>query len=110
MSNIEASRKYALEIYQPDGDGYLTVCSMESDVPFMAIHKGDYLNPSTWNLYCVDNLESEYKESRYGTVLEVMGVEHALAQKENGAVTQHKLMIFAEPVENNHTILYGKSE
>lgn len=59
MRAKHSSKKYALEICQPDRHGFITACIIESDDPFLAIHKGDFLNPSTWNLYCFDNLEAE---------------------------------------------------
>jgi hypothetical protein len=71
MAKKFSSKKYALEVLQPDKHGFVVACKIESDEPFLAIHKGDTLNPSTWNLYCFDSLESEYTESAYGTVLKV---------------------------------------
>lgn len=108
-SNNESLKKYALEIQQPDDHGYSAVCLMESDEPFLSINKGDFLNPLTWNLYCYDSLETEDNEPKFGTVLKVLGIEHSFVQRENGEVKQHKLVIFAEPVENNQLLLYSKS-
>ncbi|HEY0656819.1 MAG TPA: hypothetical protein VGD05_00005 [Pyrinomonadaceae bacterium] len=104
------SKKYALKIYQSGKDGYVRVCSMESDDPFLAIQKGDFINPSTWNIYCLDSLEAEYRESNYGIALKVTGLEHSLVQKEDGNISQHKLNIFTRLVENNQALLFADSE
>ena len=100
--------KYALEIHQLDQENFLTTCTLESDDPFLAIQKGDIINPSTWNLYCLDNLEAEYRESNYGVVLRVTGIEHSLIQRENGSISQHKISVFTVPVENNRALLFGE--
>lgn len=98
-----------MEICQPDRQGFITACAIESDEPFLAIHRGDILNPSTWNLYCADSIEADYSESRYGVVLKVTGIEHALVQREDGSIRQHKITVFAVPVENNRAALFGES-
>jgi hypothetical protein len=100
-------KKYVLEIYQPGEKGFINACSLESDEPFLAIQKGDIINPSTWNLYCLDSLEAEYHQSNYGIVLKVTGVEHFLVQNEDGSVSQHKITVFVRVVENNQAALFG---
>lgn len=103
-------KKYALEILQPDKKGFVTACRIDSDEPFLAIHKGDTLNPSTWNLYCFDSVEAEEtNESKYGTVLKVTGIEHSLVQREDGSTKQHKISVFTVPVKNNHAVLFCDS-
>ena len=104
-----SSKKYVLEICQPDRQGFVTACAIESDEPFLSIQKGDILNPSTWNLYCADSLEAEHRESSFGVVLKVTGIEHALVQREDGSIRQHKITVFVIPVENNRDVLFGKS-
>lgn len=110
MAKKTSSKKYALEILQPDKQGYVAACRIESDDPFLSIHKGDTLNPSTWNLYCFDNVESEYEESAYGIVLKVTGVEHSLVQREDDSISQHKITVFTVPVENNHAALFAETD
>lgn len=110
MSAKFSSKKYALEILQPNKQGFAVACRIESDDPFLAINKGDTLNPSTWNLYCFDSIESEYSQSDYGTVLKVTGVEHSLVQREDGSISQHKITIFTVPVENNRSALLAEFE
>jgi hypothetical protein len=109
MEKKISSKKYALEVLQPDEQGFVPACRIESDEPFLAIHRGDTLNPSTWNLYCFDSVEGEYAESAYGTVLQVTGIEHSLVQREDGSIRQHKITVFTIPVENNHTVLFAGS-
>lgn len=106
MSTKPTDKKYALEICQLDRQGFITTCAIESDAPFLAIQKGDIINPSTWNLYCLDNLEAEFRESSFGVVLKVTGIEHAFIQKENGSISQHKITVFTVPVENNRADLF----
>ena len=110
MAKKISSKKYALEILQLDKQGFVVACKIESDEPFLAIHQGDTLNPSTWNLYCFDSVEGEFAESVYGTVLKVTGVEHSLVQQEDGSISQHKIIIFTVPIENNHAALFANSE
>lgn len=110
MKTKHSSKKYALEICQPDKDGYSTACVIESDDPFLAIQKGDILNPMSWNLYCADSIEAETQHFDYGVVLQVTGVEHSLVQRENGSISQHKITIFTLPVENNRAVLFGAQE
>ncbi len=107
MKTKSSDKKYALEICQLDRQGFVTTCKIESDDTFLAIQKGDILNPSTWNLYCLDNLEAEFRESNYGIVLKVTGIEHSLIQRENGSISQHKITVFTVPVENNRAALFS---
>jgi hypothetical protein len=108
MTMNQAPKKYALEVFQLNQNNFINACKIESDEPFLSIHTGDFLNPSTWNLYCLDNVESDYKEpSTYGVVLKVTGVEHSLVQKENGSISQHKISVYTLPVENNHAVLFS---
>ena len=107
MTIKHTPKKYALEIFQLEREGYASACVMESDEPFMGIHVGDTLNPSTWNFYCFDNVQTEYGDSAYGIVLKVTGVEHLLVQRENGTISQHKVLVFAVAVENNYAALFG---
>jgi hypothetical protein len=111
MMMKQAPKKYALEVFQLDQNNFINACNMESDEPFLPIHAGDFLNPSTWNLYCLDSIESaEYRPpGAYGIVLKVTGIEHSLVQKENGAISQHKISVYTVPVENNHFVLFGVS-
>jgi hypothetical protein len=110
MAKKPSSKKYALEILQPDRHGFIVACKIESDEPFLSIHKGDMLNPSTWNLYCFDNIESEYEESAHGIVLKVTGVEHSLVQREDDSLSQHKIKVFTVPVENNYAALFAEKD
>jgi hypothetical protein len=110
MTKKNSSKKYALEILQPDNQGFVVACRIESDEPFLAIHKGDTLNPLTWNLYCFDSIESEHQSSAYGTVLKVTGVEHSLVQREDDSIKQHKITVFTIPIENNHAKLFADSK
>lgn len=110
MSKPYSSKKYALEIRQPDHAGFVLACSIESDDPFLAIQKGDIINPSTWNLYCFDSIEGEYQASAFGVVLKVTGVEHSLMQREDGSIRQHKITVYTRPVENNQESLFADSE
>lgn len=103
-------KKYALEIYQSVEHGFVKACAMESDEPFLSIQKGDIINPSTWNLYCLDRLEAEYSASSFGIVLKVTGIEHFLVQKEDGSVSQHRINVFTGLVENNQASLFGDSD
>lgn len=107
MQSKTSGNNYALEICQLDRQGFITTCAIESDNAFLAIHKGDIINPSTWNLYCPDNLEAEYRESKFGVVLKVTGIEHSLIQRENGSISQHKITVFTVPVENNRADLFS---
>ena len=104
------TKKYALEIFQPGEQGFINVCSLESDAPFLAIQKGDVINPATWNLYSLDNLEAEYHQANYGTVLKVTGIEHSLVQKEDNSVSRHKITVFVRLVENDQAVLYSDPE
>jgi hypothetical protein len=76
---------YYLEIYHP---GSRRNCWMEftSSTPFMAINKGDIVNPGIW------------PGSQVPTkALRVTGVEHVIWDQ--GGQAKHKVMVFSEAVD-----------
>lgn len=89
--------KYQLEIFPP-GNKYDTCCSMESDAPFMAIQKGDLINPRTWDPHWFQTLRDSFP-TEHGAVLRVTGVEHLLTWTPDG-ITRHILQIYTEGLED----------
>lgn len=70
---------YVLEIYEPEDDR--TVAGVfDSNTPFMAISKGDYINTSI------------FPESSFPGLLQVTSVEHILFEIENSHQT-HKVCL-----------------
>lgn len=83
--------RYSLEIYEP-GSAYDPWVNFLSNSPFLAISKGDIINPGTW-----DNSQSPMK------VLKVLNVEHMIWEIENDHIT-HKLCVFTEEVEGTEEL------
>ncbi len=78
--------KYALEIYEP-GSIYNVWTHVESHAPFMALNKGDLINPGPWT----DTMHPK-------EVVKVTGIEHILI--ETGDKMIHKVLVFTELVPN----------
>jgi len=76
--------KYSLEIMMP-GSGYTPAFSFEAVGPFLAIQKGDLLNPRAWVAP-----KHETPESLHDKVLVVESVEHMLWHV--GDVLTHKIV------------------
>src|ERR1700722_8751310 len=95
-------KKYKLQIYFP-GSLETALLVLESDTPFMAISKGDFLNPRFWSSHANDLLNQETKHLRYGAVLRCVGVEHFIVEgmdgKEGTAVC-HVFNVFTEALED----------
>jgi hypothetical protein len=77
--------KYILEIYEPNSVHDLWVV-FESLTPFLAISKGDLMNPSIW-----PGSQAPMK------ILRVVEVEHIIWENENEI--KHKLMVYTEEVD-----------
>jgi hypothetical protein len=92
-------KRYALEIYLPNNPGYDVACLLESDEPFLPIHKGDLINPATWTSHYVQNFNLFTKTEPNQFILRVTGIEHFLCQREEG-MGPHKIGIFTELVKN----------
>jgi hypothetical protein len=90
-------RRYALEIYMPESQGYDVACFIESDFPFLALHVGDIMNPRVWLPEAANLIESI--PSQYGSVLRITGLEHFVIQTDNG-YSQHKIGVFTERLDN----------
>ena len=56
--------KYELEIYLPGNSGYDAGAHIESDRPFLAIQRGDIINPRTFTAHYASNWESYVKQGR----------------------------------------------
>ena len=83
------SKKYMLEIYRPNNADDVWVV-FESDTPFMAMSKGDILNPGIW-----DDSHAPMK------VLKIVNVEHAIWDVTG---LKHKIMIYTEEVEGTREL------
>jgi hypothetical protein len=95
------TKRYVLEIYLPGNSGYDAACVIESDLPFLQIQKGDFINPRTWPSGYSANLHAYIDNNKYpyGIVLRVTAIEHFIILKQDG-FTQHKLGIFTEAVDD----------
>jgi hypothetical protein len=87
--------RYLLEIYVP-GNVDSLLANFEAESPFMAISKGDFLNPRSW--YGAD----KYK------LLRAVNVEHILLEGETR--TTHKVCVFTESLEDSPSMLLGQHE
>lgn len=92
-------KRYALEIYLPGSTGSDVACSMESNEPFLPIHKGELLNPRSWSTHYSGNL-TDFRSGNPGILLTVTGIEHFIVQREDGSIVQHKLGIFTSAVDD----------
>jgi hypothetical protein len=77
--------EYTLEIYEPNSIHDLWVF-FKSSTPFLAISKGDLMNPSIW-----PGSQAPMK------ILRVVDVEHIIWENENEI--KHKLMLYTEEVD-----------
>lgn len=84
------SKKYIVEIYTPNSANDVWAL-FESDTPFMAISKGDILNPAL-----LVGSQSPMKVCR------VINVEHILWDHGDGV--KHKILIFTEEVEGTQEL------
>src|SRR5689334_9350498 len=91
-------KDYAIDIYLPGNPGTDIACTIESDLPFLPIQKGDLINPRTWTTHYFE-LHKSYHESKYGIVLRVTGVEHFIHQGESG-FRQHRIGVFTEALDD----------
>ncbi len=85
--------KYVLEIYEP-GSIYNPWIAYESASPFMALSKGDLVNPGPWT----DTMHPK-------DVARITGLEHIVL--DSGEKIIHKILVFTELVPNT---LEGKLE
>ena len=91
--------KYNLEIFCP-GSFNDVACVMESDSPFLSIHKGDLINPRGWS-QGQDNLVDAAQGFQYGIVLRVTGIEHIISGlPDDPSIARHKVCIFTEALED----------
>lgn len=81
-----------LEVYQP-GSFDDVFQYLESDTPFMAISRGDIVNPGLW-----DGSQSPMK------VLRVVNVEHIIWKNETTGGARHKVLVFTEEVEGTREL------
>ena len=81
---------YSLEVYEP-GSIDTVWENFQTSSPFLAIHAGDIINPSTW--------PGSRSPQR---VLRVTSVEHLIWGKQGE--TKHKLMVFTEEVEGTREL------
>jgi hypothetical protein len=77
--------KYSLEIYKPNNARDWWV-HFSSNTPFLAISKGDIINPATWR-----DSEAPMK------VLKVVSVEHSISEADDHYL--HKICVFTKEVE-----------
>lgn len=87
------SANYMLEIYLPGSADDVWV-SFESDAPFMAIAKGDILNPVAF-----PESPSPMKMCR------VTSIEHILWANPDRPC--HKILVFTEELENTRELRFG---
>ena len=78
--------KFTLEIYAP-GSTMTTWEVFESDTPFLAINKGDLINPGVW-----EGSQSPMK------ILRVVNLEHIIWKSINSKA-KHKLLVYTEEIE-----------
>ncbi len=76
-------KKYVLEIYEPGSDSEVQQV-LRSDTPFLAIHWGDFVNPSAWTL----NAQPMAK------LLQVVKVEHILSEDSSGKDVKHNICVY----------------
>ena len=74
--------KYILEIYEPESEKELWK-TFESDVPFLSFHKGDIIDPGTWEGSQSPNV-----------VLEIVEIRHLIWSTD--AEVSHKIMIYSK--------------
>ena len=67
--------EYILEIYEPGGRD-LVILAVKSTTPFMAIRRGDIINPATLGTF------SDFPDPGISGVLRVVNVEHILSRTE----------------------------
>ncbi len=82
--------KYTLEIYEP-GSTLDVLMTFDAKSPFVAISKGDILNPAFFHSY--DNNPAK--------VLVVTNIEHILWQHEGADEPTQKILIFTIEKDNN---------
>jgi len=92
-------KKYSLEILPPRNKGDVT-CNIESDEPFLSIHKGDIINPRTWSHHYFELLKSFHDPGEHGIILKVTSIEHMIFQNDEG-FDQHKIRIFTEALPDS---------
>jgi hypothetical protein len=83
-----SKEKYSLEIYEPGSHDTCWVV-FNSSTPFMAINKGDIINPNVW------------EGSRSPMfVLRAVKIEHIIWESPKTHEAKHKVMVFTEEIEN----------
>jgi hypothetical protein len=92
------SMRYRLFIYKPGGKKTVAH-TLESDSPFLAINKGDLLNPRCWGEQASTNLAEDKAQFRYGIMLQVTGLEHFIVESD-GKVVSHGMGVFTEALED----------
>jgi len=78
--------KYILEIYEP-GSIYDPWTSISSASPFMALSKGDLLNPGMWT-------DTNHPKD----VARIVGLEHIVIENDLSVI--HKILVYTELVPN----------
>jgi hypothetical protein len=91
---IMKTAKYVLEIYEP-GSIYNPWVSYESLFPFMALNRGDFINPGPWT-------DTTHPKD----VARITGLEHLVM--EAGDKIIHKVLVFTELVPNTPEGKYGQ--
>lgn len=81
--------KYIIEIYTPNSASDV-LANFEADAPFIAIGKGDILNPAFFPSY----------DKNPEKVLRVIGIEHIIWQHEGQEAPTQKILLFTRE-ENN---------
>lgn len=80
--------KYAIEIYYPGSTENVWV-SFYSDSPFLAISKGDIINPGM------------FPDANADSMLRVTSVEH-IVWSEPDQHSKHKICIYTEDIEDSN--------
>lgn len=86
MTQNKLPVEYTLEIYEPDDDSCVAAV-YKSDMPFMPLAKGDFINTSAFTM------------SDPQGILEVVSVEHIFWELENKHIAQ-KVCIRTKKAEN----------
>ncbi len=86
--------RYCMTIFEPE-DVFETLVHFESVNPFMAIQRGDFINPSLWP-------ELAERKDMKDTLLKVIHLEHGIVDANEHLL--HILDIFTKRVENTAAV------
>lgn len=91
--------KYTLRIFKPN-NRYDSLVDLESDFLFLAINKGDLLNPLMWSSDKFPEVYERNSEFPNGFVFKVIGLEHKITQGTDGKISEHLIEVYTEAVDD----------